>query len=303
MGLGWALVVAPYVAWNYDISGEVLPSTADAKVAQNAPRRELPLGERALEMLLPLSAGAQLMGLPGVIFGVALIVQRARHDRRTWLFLLPLAWAVAHWLLFTLRLPAPFQHGRYVMPMLPPVLLYLSGGLLGLVEAGRRSVAGRVLSRTLALGTFLLFPGFWWIGGQAYAQDVRLINTEMVATARWVERNVPPDDLFAVHDIGALGYFANREILDLAGLVSPEVVPLFPNPPAIMQLVCESGAGWMMVLPDQRETSGASATDPRLELAYESPYDDMAQARGRTTEPWKMRVYRVRCGPDSLDQD
>jgi hypothetical protein len=47
----------------------------------------------------------------------------------------------------------------------------------------------------------------------------------MVAVSEWVAANTPPDDLIAAHDIGALGYFARRPLLDLAGLVSPEVIP------------------------------------------------------------------------------
>ena len=37
--------------------------------------------------------------------------------------------------------------------------------------------------------------------------------------------NTPPDALIAAHDIGAVGYFGQRRLLDLAGLVSPEVIP------------------------------------------------------------------------------
>lgn len=63
------------------------------------------------------------------------------------------------------------------------------------------------------------------IGAQAYAQDVAIIETEMVASARWIAVNTPPNALVAAHDIGALGYFGGRKIIDLAGLVSPEVIP------------------------------------------------------------------------------
>ena len=60
-----------------------------------------------------------------------------------------------------------------------------------------------------------------------------------------------------------------REILDLAGLVSPEVVPFIRDGDALMAYICEREAQWLMVFPDQRP---APADDPRLEVAYESPY-------------------------------
>jgi hypothetical protein len=156
----------------------------------------------------------------------------------------------------------------------------------------RHSAVGRIASRTLALSTAAAFPAFVWLGGGAYANDVRIINTEMVETAQWVDENVPQDELFAVHDIGALGYYAPREILDLAGLVSPEVVPIIRDHDALMTLICERDARWLMVLPDQRPVP---ADDARLEVIYESPYDFAAEAYGASDEAWKMRVYAVDC--------
>jgi hypothetical protein len=41
--------------------------------------------------------------------------------------------------------------------------------------------------------------------------------------ALWLKRNTPENALIALHDIGAVGYFSDRKILDLVGLVNPEV--------------------------------------------------------------------------------
>ena len=79
---------------------------------------------------------------------------------------------------------------------------------------------------------------------------------------------MPEDELLAVHDIGALGYYAPREILDLAGLVSPEVVPFIRDYEALMAHICEQEARWLMVLPDQRPVP---ADDARLETGLRVP--------------------------------
>ncbi len=83
----------------------------------------------------------------------------------------------------------------------------------------------------------------------------------MVDTAQWVADNVPPEDLLAVHDIGALGYYAPRPILDLAGLISPEVVPIIRDGDALMRLMCERDVRYLMVFPDQLPVP---EVDPRL---------------------------------------
>ncbi|MBN2304967.1 MAG: hypothetical protein JXQ72_10840 [Anaerolineae bacterium] len=259
--IGWLVGIAPYVALNYDIEGTLLPNTSAAKQAENAPARELPVLERYGRMLLPLVAGGQLLLVPGMVAGVWNVVRRARANRRDALLLLPLAWALVDLSAYALRLPAPYQHGRYVIPILPHLLLYGVGGTIIMVQAGRRTPVQRVLSRSLALSCILIMPAFMVVGARQYGRDVRIINTEMVDTAHWIEENLPPEELLAVHDIGALGYYAPRPILDLAGLVSPEVVPIIRDHEALMQLMCERSVRYLMVLPDQRP---AEETDPRL---------------------------------------
>jgi hypothetical protein len=268
VAVAWLIGVAPYMLWNYHVSGDLLPETASAKQAEFAYLREQwSLPERYGRMFLPLLAGGLIMLVPGVVAGVYGFARRARQERTAILFLLPLGWAVLDLSAYAIRLPANYQHGRYVMPILPHLLLYGVGGTLVLLKNARRRPARRVVTRSLALSALLVTVGFWGIGARQYGQDVRIINTEMVATAKWVRANLPPDSLLAVHDIGALGYFAPRPIFDLAGLVSPEVVPIIRNRPALMQMMCERSVRYLMVLPNQRPTS---ATDPRLGTAWET---------------------------------
>ncbi len=262
VGLLWLIGVGPYLAINYHIDGSLLPNTIAAKQAEHVYiSKHWSLIERYGRLLLPLLAGSLTMLLPGIVYGLIRLARRVREDRRAILFWLPLAWAVLDLSAYAIKLPANYQHGRYVMPILPHLLLYGVGGTVALVWAGRRTPLARVLSRSLALSAVLITIGFWIIGAQQYARDVRIINTEMVKTAKWVKQNLPPDQLLAVHDIGAVGYYAPRPILDLAGLVSPEVVPVITDHEALMALMCERQVRYLMVLPNQRPTT---ADDPRL---------------------------------------
>ncbi|MCD4687405.1 MAG: hypothetical protein K8S97_15860, partial [Anaerolineae bacterium] len=113
------------------------------------------------------------------------VIQRARSNRRTIVLLLPFVWAFVELSAYALRLPVTYQHGRYVMPVLPHLILYGVGGTFLLLRAGRRSATRRVLTRTLAMAAVGLVPGFFVIGARQYGADVRIINTEMVATAHW----------------------------------------------------------------------------------------------------------------------
>lgn len=260
IALGWGVGVTPYAALSIHLSGEPLPSTASAKQAEYAASLAAPLIERVWWMARPLAAGGQIALLPGLIAAFYWIARQG-GGARVALRWLPAVWAVAHVALYALRLPAPYQHGRYVQPVLPVVILYGIGGTLHLVRGAQRRMASRVLARSLALSALAVTLGFWVIGAQAYAADVRIINTEMVAAARWAERHIPDDALLAAHDIGALGYYAPRPLFDLAGLVTPEVVPIIRDHEALMALMCQRGARYLMALPDQRP---AAEDDPRL---------------------------------------
>lgn len=298
IALGGAVIAVPYILINLSLIGEPLPSTVRAKIAYNASFREKSIGYRIWSMTLVLFAGAQLVWLPGIIAGVIWVARQKFETSaplsKKWLYLLPLIWGVFHHVMYILVMPVYHHHGRYVLPVLPAVLLYAVGGMLWIVQWGRNTAPKRVLTRTLALSAAFAVPGFWWIGGQAYGTDVRLINTEMVKTSKWVEINIPPEDMFAVHDIGALGYFAPREhVFDIAGLVSPEVVPIIMQREKTMQMMCEEGAKWMMVLTTQNP---AEDDDPRTELVYitNSPY--LKEAAGDN-----MKVYRLHCDRQVAD--
>ncbi len=289
--LGFLLVAIPFSALNYAVTERILPTTASAKMAEQAPLRDDFVGVRYLKMLVPMIAGAQLLWSPAIVIGAGLVWRRFL-PRQRWLLMLPLIWAFARLTLFVWRLPAPYQHGRYVMPILPPLLLFAYGGMYWLVDVAKGQMLPRILSRTLALSAVVAIVGFLYIGGTVgYGRDVRIINTEMVQTAKWVRDNVPEDELLVVHDIGAVGYFAPRPILDLAGLVSPEIVPIILDPTALMNLMCERNAKWLMVLPEQRPTT---ADDLRLEEVYSTNAPYIVEAGGAGN----MTVYRLRFADD-----
>jgi hypothetical protein len=90
---------------------------------------------------------------------------------------------------------------------------------------------------------------FWALGARAYAQDVAIIESEMVNTARWLKANTPSGAKIAAHDIGAFGYFADRDLLDLAGLVSPDVIPIIRDEQALEAYMNRENVDFLMTFP------------------------------------------------------
>jgi hypothetical protein len=95
----------------------------------------------------------------------------------------------------------------------------------------------------------VLLVAFQWVGAAQNAQDVVLIETQMVRTAQWVNENLPADALLAVHDIGAVGYFTDNPLIDLAGLVTPDVVDFIRDEAQLAEYLDSTQAGYLVTFP------------------------------------------------------
>jgi hypothetical protein len=60
--------------------------------------------------------------------------------------------------------------------------------------------------------------------------------------------------VIAVHDIGAVGYMTDRPLLDLAGLITPEVIPIMTDAEELADFMLESGAEYAVFFPDFSRT-------------------------------------------------
>ena len=280
-GIGFLITLSPYLLFNVSVTGGLLPNTAAAKQAWAAPLLALDFVWRLRLLIEPLLAGGQALLLPGVVAFAFVVIskrQRAANGQNddgdsggrasgtplhVALWLVPVVWSIALIVLYAARLPLPFQHGRYVIPALPTWIVVGVVGSAGLIRRASGMMIGRVLARTLALSAAAVFALFAvTVGLSAYRQDVAIIDQEMVTAAHWVADNLPPDELLAIHDIGALGYFAPRPILDIAGLVSPEVIPIILDGDALWALMQARDARYLMAMDDQIPNDDPS--DPRL---------------------------------------
>lgn len=252
------LPLIPYFIFNYRVSGTLWPNTFYAKQAEYAVELARPFGERFGQLLyFSLGgaaagwrgvSGAQLLLLPGLAWAGWLALRADCRQRRL-LYTVPLLWAGGHVFLYAWRLPVTYQHGRYLLAALPIWVLFgLAGWRLLLIGMKNGRVA-RITSLAAPLTFALLLLFFLFLGAAAYADDVAFIEGEMVAVARWLADNTATDDLIAAHDIGAIGYFTQRPLLDLAGLISPEIIPLLHDEAALADYVLGSEARYLVSAP------------------------------------------------------
>lgn len=284
-GFCFALTLAPYLLYNLSVTGGLLPTTSAAKQAYARPLFELSYLWRLWQMTLPLLAGGQIILIPGM----AVYVVDAARRRRKLLYLLPVLWGVGEIALYAAWLPLPFQHGRYVIPALPALIVAGVLGTLELVARSRSSLIPRVLSSVLALSAAAVYAVFLFgFGLSAYRLDVAVIDQEMVSQAHYIRDQLPPDELLVIHDIGAVGYFAPRPLLDIAGLISPEIIPLIDanDVEGMWNLILERDGRYLLAFPDQ--VPGDDPDDPRLCPLHETPGNAALIAGGM-----KMTLYMI----------
>jgi hypothetical protein len=286
--VSFALLIAPNIIQNLQLTGGIFPNTATAKWQDLAGMQDVSIVQRWLLMFESILPGAQIVFIPFIAF----YLWQLRQSRQWWL-VLPIVWAVVLIFLYAWRLPAPVQHGRYVLPALPSLIFCGLFGFAMWVNTRRWRLRGGIAWNRLAVrvlqivSAMLLFAFLFVLGLRAQIQDVTFIQEEIVETAWWVRDNLPNDELLALNDIGAIGYFTGRtDLVDVAGLITPDIIPLIGKPEEIFAYMQERDAKYFMGFVYQIPNDNPD--DPRLCKIFESD-GTMAPSLGERN----MAVYRI----------
>ena len=261
--IGFGVFFFFYLLFNLALSGNPFPNTFYAKQAEYGSFwLSQALTRRLGNYLGVIVAGPFLALIPGVFFWLKRIV-----SDRGWGGTAGVIWFFGYVAIYFMRLPA-YQHGRYIIPALS--ILYL-WGILGTVEwiASLKSNKNVVFLWQSVIVALCLVFGI--LGARQNAMDVYWVENEMVAAANWVQHNLPPDALLAVHDIGALGYYVPNPLIDMAGLINPEVVSFIRDEERLAEYLDENSTDYLIVLPGfyPQLTSGLRpvftiGTDPNI---------------------------------------
>jgi hypothetical protein len=76
------------------------------------------------------------------------------------------------------------------------------------------------------------------------------INDMQVHIGYWLAENTPPDAIFATHDVGALRFFSGRVMIDIVGLVSPDIVHGNMTDQETLQYLYEHGCDYFVFFDD-----------------------------------------------------
>jgi len=280
--LGSLVFIVPYLGLNYSLSGNILPNTFFAKQTEYKILLDSPVFERIIDVFrLPL-IGPGILLLPGFLY---LSVQSVKT--KNWPMISLFLWLIGFLAIYALRLPVVYQHGRYIMPAMP---VYFFLGLLGSLQFVQQSMISQKYKRVLKFFSISVFSlttlSFMVIGINAFAEDVAIINTEMVQSAQWISKNTDKGSVIAAHDIGALGFFADRKIVDLAGLISPEVIPFIRDEVKLADYLDQNNVDYVVVFPGWYRSL---LTDKILVYTTDSLFSPQVGGENMAIYLWKTR--------------
>lgn len=126
------------------------------------------------------------------------------------------------------------NHGRYVSPAIPFHALAAALGIWAIVQflqqerlkslrlPQRFTQVGLPAFLTILVAGLVFERGFY--NADQVANDVGQLRKMHVAAGFWFRDHTTPDQIIALNDVGAIAHISNRRVLDLEGLVSPEVI-------------------------------------------------------------------------------
>lgn len=221
-------IVLLYAGFNFVLSGTVLPNTFYAKLAYYK-NGNTNFGAQLWELI---AGGGRIFAFVLAVAGIVWMFTGKKRGNIV-LILYPLSMAfLYHW-----KLPYLYQDGRYLIPILPFLLLLATIGSSRTASwLAKSHIFASILSIALiavaAIGEFTKMSDA--LDNLSF-EDAYIHNLQ-VETAHWCAKNLPQKAVIATHDIGALGFYADRRVVDLVGLADPEMVKLIDKPGAASTL-------------------------------------------------------------------
>ena len=200
----YAACVLPYMIFSWFLTHKLFCSSYYSKMVFSWHLHPRPYLKGYFKMLLMDNPLLFVFIAPGLV---------ASFVRRSYL---PVAWLVLYPLAATVVSPILLHFGRYQMPLVP---LYIMMGWIGIKSMVGRRWQPVVLALVLVWGAFHVVS---W--ADRYSRDVLSFHRQHFLVAEWLRKHADPDAAVATNDIGVLSYASGRNIVDLCGIINPDIL-------------------------------------------------------------------------------
>ncbi len=281
----YAAVLLPWFIYAKSSFGTIIPNTVTAKMTSNH--------GLAFEQILRYFLSFWLFQAIALVVLVAVTpLRRAaaghlKKSRGRWL--LPAGWGLALPSFYVLG-GAPVA-GRYMMLALP---VYILIGVAAWKIVWRRYpkavVAGVVA--TIAFVLAVQYRYSWYLTKWPMGMD-----PDFIAAAEKLQKVSKPGDVVAANQIGVLGYFSGREVLDTYGLVSPEVFPYIrAGDGSIWSYVCYRRPQFLFLSETRQQLTSEHRAYANIELIQS--FKVRREGANAANDIRTYNLYRTNFGPE-----
>lgn len=264
LGIIAGIIAAVYFVMNLMLSGSLLPNTYNAKLTYYTPEFRSRSDFFKNEVWGYFTSGSYLIIMTGFFLAVFFTFKdffRKIYNPN----ILYISFTAALILIYYIKLPYAHRFGRYLMPVIP---FFILGSGLGIRDTAK--MLGRYFkSRNVAIGIIIVILSVTAVystvnyldNRKSYAEECKYINDRQVAAALWINQNTKETDIIATHDVGAIGYYSGRKLIDVAGLVTPELIDKIHQPDYnkyMMEYLKNQGVSYLVFLQEWYRVSNAN---------------------------------------------
>lgn len=216
-----------YFGFNFILSGALLPNTYQAKVAYYYGSDRTAFLKRDVIQFFSSNEFILIafLFLLGFLFVIVDIFKKVYNKS-----FLPIIFTFTFILAYYIQLPFAHRFGRYLMPIIPFYLFVALDGFqrtLSYFQSKSKSDQSFGLN-AIYIGvigiTLLLSINEIPKNADEIAFTGKYHFDRHIKVAEWLKQNTKETDIIATHDIGALAFYSDRKIVDMVGLVNPEII-------------------------------------------------------------------------------
>jgi len=227
MGGIFAVIILAYCGMNLKLSGSILPNTFNAKLTYYAPEFRSRSAFLEGEVWTYFTSGAYGIIMFGFVISVLKLISDTVKKKYNPNFVF-IIFAFALVFIYWYKLPYAHRFGRYLMPIIPFMILVSMGGfrefarLIGSFLKNKQMANG--FNFVIILLVLFISITNYFDNKKSYAEECKYINDRQVVAAKWIRDNTKETDIIGTHDVGAIAFYSQRKIVDVAGLVTPELI-------------------------------------------------------------------------------
>jgi hypothetical protein len=206
-------LIIPWFTFAWSYFGSPLPVTLAVKQHQGAMAISQRFAPGLLTIIKSYTRWPYLLeaGLIGI--GSVFLLRRA-HE-----WILFLAWTLLYFLAYSVL--GVSRYFWYYAPLVPGIIVLLGMGISSIAKSIGSSRFFHSLIIAVALLLFLVSTQIFDLRNLQQHPDNRLIIYSVVG--KWLRDYTPPSASVGTLEVGIIGYYAHRRMIDFAGLIQPKV--------------------------------------------------------------------------------